>query len=250
MPSFKSRGLDLAFDDEGEGRPILLVHGFGSNARVNWREPSWFTTLTGAGYRVVAIDNRGHGRSGAPHDPAAYSIPVMAEDARALLDHLGIVQAAVMGYSMGASIATWLTLEHPERVGALILGGLASRLVEGVGGHEDIARALEADEPPADASPKARSYRAFADQTKSDGKALAACMRGIRQPVRPDALAEIACPVLVVAGELDEVAGPVDDLVAMIPGARGVVLPRRNHMNAVGDRGYKQAVLAFLAGLN
>jgi pimeloyl-ACP methyl ester carboxylesterase len=203
-------------------------------------------TLTEAGRRVIAMDNRGHGRSGKPHDPASYSVPLMAEDARRLLDHLGIVQASVMGYSMGASIATWLTLTRPERVSHLILGGLAHNVVKGVGGYEELAVALEAPELPATASARAQAYREFAEQTRSDRQALAACMRGIRQPIPEKDFAQITCPVLVVAGELDEVAGPVDKLVALIPHAKGVVLPRRNHMNAVGDRGYKAAVVEFL----
>jgi pimeloyl-ACP methyl ester carboxylesterase len=246
MPSFKSGAVTIAYDDEGEGEAVLLIHGFGSNAHVNWREPGWVDTLVKSGRRAIAMDNRGHGRSGAPHDIAAYSVPQMAEDARSLLDHLGIVRAAVMGYSMGASIATWLTLTHPERVSHLVLGGLAWNVVRGVGGHEDLALALEAPALARDASPKQKAYRAFAEQTNSDRQALAACMRGIRQPIAEAELSQIRCPVLVVAGELDDVAGPVDKLVALIPGARGVVLPRRNHMNAVGDKGYKEAVLAFL----
>jgi pimeloyl-ACP methyl ester carboxylesterase len=246
MPSFNSDGVEIAFDDEGEGEAILLIHGFGSNARVNWRDTGWFNTLNEAGRRVIAIDNRGHGRSGAPHEPSHYSVPIMAEDARRLLDHLGIVQASVMGYSMGASIATWHTITHPARVDHLILGGLASNIIRGVGGHEELAAALEAPSLSPDASPKAKDYRQFAEQTKSDRLALAACMRGIRHPIAEGELASIACPVLIVCGELDEVAGSVDKLVSLIPGAKGVVLPRRNHMNTVGDRGYKKAVLEFL----
>lgn len=246
MPSFKSGNLEIVFDDIGNGEPIVLVHGFGSNARVNWHDTGWVKTLTEAGRRVVAVDNRGHGRSAAPHDKAAYSVPVMAEDVRGLFDHLGIIRAAVMGYSMGASISTWFTLAHPERVSHLVLGGLAYNVVKGVGGHEELAQALDAEQLPADASPRAKAYRQFAEQTKSDRKALAACMRGIRQPIPEAEFAHITCPVLVVSGELDDVAGSVDKLVALMPHAEGVVLPNRNHMNAVGDRGYKQAVLNFL----
>ena len=246
MPSFNSGGVEIAFDDEGNGEPILLVHGFASNARVNWHDTGWVKTLTEAGRRVIAIDNRGHGRSAAPHDPALYTVPEMAEDLRRLLDHLGVIKTAVMGYSMGASISTWLAIAHPDRVDRLILGGLASNVVRGVGGYEDAALVLEAAQLPSDATPKALAYRSFAEQTKSDRLALAACMRSIRHPVSEAELAAISCPVLVVAGENDEVAGSVAALVALIPGAQGVVLPRRNHMNAVGDRGYKQAVADFL----
>lgn len=247
MPSFNSAGLNLAYEDEGSGEAVLLVHGFGSNLRVNWRDAGWFKTLNEAGYRVVAIDNRGHGRSAHPHDPAAYGIPVMADDAIRLLDHLGIAVANIMGYSMGASIATWATLTHASRISRLILGGLAYNVVRGVGGDETIAQVMEAPVMPGDASAKARAYRQFGEPTRSDLPALAACMRAIRHPIAAQDLGRILQPVLVVAGENDDVAGSVDDLVALFHNARGVVLPRRNHMNAVGDRGYKEAVLAFLA---
>jgi pimeloyl-ACP methyl ester carboxylesterase len=119
-------------------------------------------------------------------------------------------------------------------------------MITGVGGAEAIARALEAPSKEDVADPGARSFRIFAEQTRSDRRALAACIRSSRDRITAEALAAIRLPVLVVAGEKDEVAGDVETLVDAIPGARGVTLPGRNHMNAVGDRSYKQAVLDFL----
>ena len=90
MQRFAHDGVDIAFLDEGEGAPIVLVHGFASTAQVNWRHPGWVGTLTGAGRRVIALDNRGHGGSSKLYDPAAYHSSVMADDVRALLrDELG-----------------------------------------------------------------------------------------------------------------------------------------------------------------
>ena len=246
MPQFDSDGVAIAYDVEGEGDPILLIHGFASSARVNWHDTGWVKLLTGAGYTVITFDNRGHGNSGKPYDPEAYPAPLMAEDARRLLDHLGIPQAFVMGYSMGARIATFLTLAHPDRVRAVVLGGLAANLIRGLDGSDRIAEALEAPSPDSIADPAARAFRIFAGQTRSDRRALAACMRASRQRVSEAELARLDVPVLVVAGERDDIAGPIDLLVKAIPGARGVVLPNRNHMNAVGDRQYKAAVLEFL----
>ena len=124
--SFHNDGLELAYFDDGDpaGDPILLIHGFASSASVNWIYPGWLRTLGDAGYRVIAIDNRGHGASAKPHDPEAYHPTSMAGDAAALLTHLGIADAHVMGYSMGARISAFLALEHPERVRSLVLGGL------------------------------------------------------------------------------------------------------------------------------
>ena len=111
----------------------MLVHGFASTKEVNWVAPGWVTTLTRAGRRVIALDNRGHGQSSKLYDAAAYHSASMAEDVRALLDHLPIERADVMGYSMGARITAFLAVNHSQRVRSAVLGGLGIRLVEGVG---------------------------------------------------------------------------------------------------------------------
>jgi pimeloyl-ACP methyl ester carboxylesterase len=247
MQKFNSAGVQIAFKDVGQGEPIVLVHGFASNHTVNWVSTGWERTLVDAGYRVVMIDNRGHGESEKLYATGDYSAPGMADDVRRLMDHLKIQRAAVMGYSMGARISAFLALNAPGRVSRAIFAGLAERMVLGVPGAEAIADGLEAPSLADVSEPGARSFRIFAEQTKSDLKALAACMRSSRVKIMPEALAGMRVPVLVVAGENDDVAGRVEPLVQLIPGARGVTLPGRNHMNAVGDSGYKTAVLAFLA---
>jgi pimeloyl-ACP methyl ester carboxylesterase len=204
-------------------------------------------TLTEAGRRVITFDHRGHGASEKLYDPSLYPAAEMAEDARRLLDHLEIAQADVMGYSMGARVSAFLAIAHPARVRRAVFAGLASRMISGVGGAEAIAAALEAPTRNDGLDINARAFRIFAEQTKSDLKALAACIRSSREKITVEELASLRVPVLVVAGEKDKVAGDVDTLVNAIPGAVGVTLPNRNHMNAVGDRGYKDAVLAFLA---
>jgi pimeloyl-ACP methyl ester carboxylesterase len=248
MQKFNSAGVEIAYSDEGAGAPVLLIHGFASNVRVNWQATGWIKTLLDAGYRVIAMDNRGHGESEKLYDPADYTAPIMAGDAGRLLDHLNISATAVMGYSMGARISAFLTLQRPEKVSRVVFAGLAERMViGGVRGGDAIADGLLADNVREVTDPAARSFRIFAESTKSDRKALAACMRSGRVKIQPESLAAVRCPVLVVAGEQDDISGPVAPLVALIPGAKGVVLPGRNHMNAVGDRGYKTAVLEFLA---
>jgi pimeloyl-ACP methyl ester carboxylesterase len=247
MPRFQHGPVELAFLDEGEGDPITLVHGFASTKEVNWVHPGWVTTLTRAGRRVIALDNRGHGESTKLYRPADYHTALMAKDLRALLDHLAIERTDVMGYSMGARITAFLALGEPGRVRSAILGGLGSKLVDGVGLPESIADALEAPSIDDVKDPIGRGFRAFAERTQSDRKALAACIRGSRQVLTRDEVARIRAPLLVAVGTKDEVAGSAQELAAMIPGARAVDIPNRDHMLAVGDKVFKAAALDFLA---
>jgi pimeloyl-ACP methyl ester carboxylesterase len=245
---FRSDDIAIAYSDDGprDGDPVLLVHGFASNRDVNWRYPGWIDTLTGAGYRAIAIDNRGHGESEKLYDPARYPSPLMAEDAGRLLDHLAIGRAAVMGYSMGARIAAFLALSRPEKVSRLVFGGLGTGMVEGVGSPEPIVAALEAPSIADVTDRTGRAFRAFAEQTKSDLSALAACMRSARQRLTPEEVGKIAVPALVAVGERDDIAGSPEGLAALLPRGEALVIPRRDHMTAVGDTVFKDAVLAFL----
>jgi pimeloyl-ACP methyl ester carboxylesterase len=247
------RAVRLAYIDEpstveDRGEPILLIHGFASSHAVNWVFPQWVKTLTGDGRRVIALDNRGHGRSDKLYDPAAYHTAIMAKDALALLDHLGIPRADVMGYSMGARISAMMALTHPERVRSLVIGGLGIHLVEGAGLPENIAEAMEAASVDDLATDQQRMFRTFADATKSDKRALAACIRGSRQVLTRDEVASIATPTLICVGTRDDVAGDPHTLAALFPNARALDIPDRDHNRAVGDRVYKEGVLAFLAG--
>src|SRR5215467_9385441 len=248
MQRFQHNGVEIAFLDEGEGAPIVLVHGFASNVQVNWVYPGWVTTLTRAGRRVIALDNRGHGASSKLYEPAAYHSARMADDVRALLDHLRLERADVMGYSMGARITAFFAFAHPERLNRAVLGGLGIRLVEGVGLPESIADALETASVDDVRDPTGRTFRLFAESTKSDLEALAACIRGSRQTLTRDQAARITAPVLVAVGTKDTVAGWAQELAALLPAGRALDIPGRDNMLAVGDKVYKQGVLDFLAG--
>jgi pimeloyl-ACP methyl ester carboxylesterase len=239
--------VEIAFFDEGEGEPIVLVHGFASSKEFNWVHPGWVTTLKGAGRRVIALDNRGHGQSSKLTDPAEYHTTKMAGDVLALLDHLDLPRADVMGYSMGARITAFLALAHPERVRSIVLGGLGIHLIEGVGLPESIAVALEAPSLADVTDAQGRMFRAFADQTKSDRTALAACIRGTRQVLSREQAASIQTPTLVAVGTKDPIAGSPEALAAAMPNARALPIPERDHMLAVGDKVFKAGVLEFLA---
>ena len=248
MPHFNSDRARIAFIDEGEGDPIILIHGFASNVVFNWIDPGWVRHLCDAGYRVIAFDNRGHGDSEKLYELSDYGAPIMAEDARRLMDHLGLDRADVMGYSMGARISAFLTMTHPGRVRSAIFAGLGYNMVRGMAGTGPIANALEAPSLDDVTNATARTFRAFAEQTGSDLRALAACIRSSRDPITPDALAKISNPVLVAVGDRDVIGGPPERLARLMPNADSFVIKDRDHMKAVGDRTFKEKVTAFLSG--
>lgn len=247
MHHFHHNGFDLAFIDHGHGEPVLLIHGFASSHSVNWVTPGWVKTLTDAGYRAIALDNRGHGRSTKSYDPADYTPQAMADDAAALLEHLNLPQAHVMGYSMGARISAFLALRHPEKVATLIFGGLGYGMVEGVGDWDPIADALMAEDPATVTHPRGKAFRTFADQTKSDRKALAACIARSRDLVSEADAASIVQPVLVAVGTTDDIAGSAQKLAALLPRGEAFDIEGRDHMLAVGDRTFKKRALHFLS---
>lgn len=247
MPSFHNGSVEIAYLDEGEGDPIVLVHGFASTKNVNWVYPGWVSALVKAGRRVIALDNRGHGESAKLYNPEVYHIGTMAGDVRALMDHLEIARADMMGYSMGGRITAYLGQRDPQRLRSAILGGIGMGLIEGGGPGENVAVALEADSLDDVADPVGRTFRAFADQTRSDRRALAACLRGSRRLMTRAEAAAIAVPTLIAVGTADEIAGSAQRLAEVIPGSEVLDIPNRDHMRAVGDRVYKEGVLDFLA---
>jgi pimeloyl-ACP methyl ester carboxylesterase len=249
MPSFHNGTVDIAYLDEGEGEPIVLVHGFASTKNVNWVYPTWVSDLKKDGRRVIALDNRGHGDSTKLYDPAQYSIAEMAGDVRALMDHLGIAQADIMGYSLGARMTAWLALNTPQRLRSAIFGGIGMAMIEGGGPGENVAAALEAPSLDDVTDPVGRTFRAFADQTRSDRLALAACLRGSRGLMSRQEAARISVPVLIAVGTSDDIAGSAQALGEIITGSEVLDIPNRDHMRAVGDKVYKAGVADFLSRL-
>ena len=247
MPRFRYDGIEIAYLDEGSGDPVLLVHGFASNKEANWVQPAWVSALTRAGYRAIALDNRGHGASTKLYAPSDYGVDKMGGDSVALLDHLRIDQADVLGYSMGGRIAGQLASAHETRVRSAIIGGIGIRLTIAGGNSEAIAKALEAPNAADVKEALPLGFRLFAEQTKSDLKALAACARNQNRTITGEAAASIRVPVLVATGTADDIAGSGPELTALIPGAKNLDIPGRDHMRSVGDPIFKQGVLDFLA---
>jgi pimeloyl-ACP methyl ester carboxylesterase len=247
MPSFHHGAVEIAYLDEGEGEPILLVHGFASTKNVNWVYPTWVSELKRSGRRVIAFDNRGHGESSKLYDAGDYEIAAMASDIAALMDHLNIERADMMGYSLGSRMTAVLARKQPQRIRSAIFGGIGIGLIEGGGPGENVAKALEADTLEDVTDPVGRTFRAFADQTRSDRRALAACMRGSRRLMTREEAGEIAVPVLIAVGTTDEIAGSAEALGRIIPNSQVLNIPNRDHMRAVGDKIYKAGVREFLS---
>jgi pimeloyl-ACP methyl ester carboxylesterase len=243
---FHHDGFDLAYTDEGDGEPVFLIHGFASNAKVNWISTGWTSFLKDAGYRAVTLDNRGHGQSGKSYNEADYTPQKMASDVTALAAHLGIKIFHIIGYSMGARISAFTALASPLCVKTLTLGGLGIGLVKGVGDWDPIAAALQTEDPHSITHPQGAAFRKFADATKSDRKALAACIARSREELTPLQLSKLGQPVLIAVGTKDDIGGSPHELAALLPNGIAFGIEGRDHMLAVGDRTFKNRTLSFL----
>jgi len=243
---FDSDGVRLHYEVHGpdRGSPLVVVHGFASDYRLNWVGTRWQEALTTAGFRVFGLDCRGHGHSDKPHDRAAYAIDTMAADVTRLLDQVDVHSAGYLGYSMGARIGLQVVLDFPERVQRAVLGGVGiSGAIESA---DAIAESFLRGEPTDD--PIAQSFYRFASaQPTNDLKALAACIVGLQPKPDPARLSRIQTPMLVVVGDRDELARDAPELVEMIPSSRLVTIPGRDHMGAVPAREFKKAAIEFLS---
>jgi len=250
MAQFTSGGLTLAYDNIGPsgGRPVVLLHGFASNRAEMWRRLGWYGAFERKGMRVIAPDLRGHGESAKPHESEAYGRALMIGDVIALMDHLQIARADLMGYSMGARLALAVALAHPERIDHLILGGVGGRMFEKSGSAGALADAMLADDPGSISEPMLRSFRQFADEQGEDRAALAACVRGGGEPITQERVSQLRVPALIVAGARDGLAGSAEDLARIIAGAEAVTLPACDHFSAIPHAMFKASVFDFLDG--
>lgn len=239
-------GTEIVYDEWGSdlpGVPILLHHGFAASADANWTDPGVTEKLLPLGRRIVALDARGHGRSGKPHDPAAYSDGAMVRDTRALIDHLGVPKVDLVGYSMGAAVSLAVATEE-SRLRSVVLGGIGGATVTGAAfDRSEMADGLVVEDPNTITNARAKGFRRFAEMTKADRFALAAVMRA--DGVRPTGLERIAVPCMVLVGKADDLATNVQALVDAVPGASLVMVPG-DHLGAVGEPEFAQALVDFL----
>lgn len=250
MPDFDSDGVRLHYELAGpdDGRPIAVVHGYCSDYQLNWVGSRWQQVLADAGFLILGLDCRGHGHSEKPHDPQAYDRGQMARDVLNLLDHLDIADADFLGYSMGARIGLQVCLQHGDRIGRAVLGGMG---MWGVSSGPDraqlIAARMRGDESVDD--PGAIMFYEFARARPiNDLEALACCILGPHDRISDEELAKIRVPIAVIAGTQDPVARDAPRLAEALPNARYYPIEGRNHMNAVPARQFKEAAVAFLKG--
>jgi len=229
--------------------PVVLHHGFIADANLNWVGPGVVAALVRAGRSVVALDARGHGASGKPHDPGFYGEDKMVKDVRQLFDLIGAQQVDLVGYSMGATVSL-LAASQDSRVRRLVVGGVGASIVEQGGvdsravSREAIAAALQAPAPGGIENLVAARFRALADMIGADREALAAHTRSAHVSGIP--LSRITAPTLVLAGTQDQLAGRPEVLAAAIPHARLLLIPG-DHLSAVTNPGFAPAIVEFLA---
>jgi pimeloyl-ACP methyl ester carboxylesterase len=256
MATFQSGGLTLAYDDitpesGAAAGVVLLAHGFATSRAENWRRLGWYGAFERKGYRVIAMDMRGHGESEKPHDPNVYGRDELVGDLVRLLDHVGVGRADLMGYSMGARLSLQMALAHPDRIGSLMVGGIGGRMFEPPPAQAPkmtMAEAMRIDDPEQIPEKTMKGFRLFADGQGEDRLALAAFTEGRNMALAKDDLATIAAPTLVVAGSRDEMAGDPRALADVISGAKSVTLPACDHFSAIPHALYKAAVFDFLEG--
>ena len=244
MANFDSfDGLSLYYDDQGDGRPVVLLHGFAADTNVNYVRPGILDALLDEGYRTIALDARGHGLSSKPTEPAAYADDAMRRDAGALLDHLRLDACAVVGYSMGAHTAMRLAAADP-RVTALALLGVGDgggRAQNEADGGPSMLEALSAADPNDVENQSLRRFRVMAG---TDTAPLLAMMQAgfAGNEERPQ---DVTVPTILIVGNDDEEAGDPSGLAEQLHAT--LVRVSGDHFTANARPEVHRALIDFLA---
>jgi len=248
MSSVAVNGVRINYIVEGQGAPVVLIHGFASSLHGNWRAPGIIAAIVAAGRQVIAIDCRGHGKSDKPHDPAAYAGTAMADDAVAVMDHLGIERADLAGYSMGGYLAASLLINRSERFASVIIAGMGDVLLQGglpAAQASSLVEAMEATDAASIKDARGRAFRAFAQASGNDLAALAAMHKARRATFDASKFGAVTIPVLVLIGNADN-PGSAKNLAAAIRGANFVEVPG-DHLGAVATPEFRQAIVDWLS---
>lgn len=255
---FDSNGVNIHYRLEGQGEPVLLIHGFGLNGLMQW---SKLRSALKNDYQLIAIDNRGHGKSGKPHDPAQYGVEMVNDQVR-LLDHLGIEKAHVVGYSMGGGIALQLVVNHPDRVQTAVIGGsgwsppsedqvdLRQPLIDDLENNRGFGKLFErlASTDSTEEERKAMQGLGALLNAMNDQPALAALLKG-RWESQPDEdqIRAIATPLAAIIGEHDPILPAARRLHELNPASTLIVVPAATHQTAQGSPEFIAGVRALIA---
>jgi pimeloyl-ACP methyl ester carboxylesterase len=249
-PSYimSAEGYQIATYSWGDpdAEPVLCVHGFASSCRDNWVETGWVRALTAAGYRVIGVDQRGHGASDKPYDPLAYSMGAFVGDLIAVLDTYLVDDVRYLGYSLGARVGWQLAVDAPEHVGRAVLGGIPDGRPLGRLRIEQARAYVDSGTPVAD--PVTQNYVRLAERVRdNDLRALIGLAEGMRfGDADPDPEHPPMQPVLFATGSEDAILERSRRLAATVPNGRFVEIPGRHHFNTPGSRIFREQALDFL----
>jgi pimeloyl-ACP methyl ester carboxylesterase len=238
-----SDGVDLAYREVGEGRPLILLHGLLGDGTL-WLRHGQAETIAARGYRVILPDFRAHGSSAKPHDAAAYPPDVLADDGFALLEHLGLDDYDLGGYSLGARIAVRMLVRGAAPARAVVAGqGMRELLGVGGGASAHLRPILTGWATFEPGSPEERTEQ-WLRSTGADPVALLHAMDSI-VATPAESIGGIQVPTLVVVGTDDERAATADELVAALPRGVRAKVPG-NHATAIAAPELTAAIVDFL----
>jgi pimeloyl-ACP methyl ester carboxylesterase len=250
-----SDGLKIFFQRFGHGSPLILVHGWGADTRSNWVDNGWIDVLK-EHRTVISIDVRGHGKSDKPHALDPYSYDAMSRDVLAVLDAHKIEQSDFMGYSMGSFMGAYLLGHHPERFTSMILGGIGDETDLSASQGAVIAQALRAPSMSSVTDPVGKAVRMYVESNPdNDLEALAySALRmwpdGYPLRVAGPNIEAALFPVLIVNGEEDHpYVETADHFANALPNGKHIRIPGVDHLTAVPDERFKNAVIDFLKSL-
>jgi pimeloyl-ACP methyl ester carboxylesterase len=261
MPYFDNEGIKIYYEIEGEGPPVIMIHGLGSNLELNWKQTKWIRELKDK-YRLILIDCRGHGKSDKPYNASDYG-EKMTEDVVKLMKYLSIEKANFIGYSMGSFMTFRLLLREEHLFISAILGGFVLNLMQNE--QESLSyrgssmiKALKAESLDDIKDPMTRGVRQYFEMRGNDVKALAAVMTGLEETFKTrespsqlkEKLKKINTPLITVVGSDEIIQGDKTLMAQIVPNACHFQIQGRDHLTVVPDPKFHMVVKAFLNYIN